>query len=231
MNSTKFYEAFTALILIKMGFINKAYSDSWLQDRPDLQIEDLGIEVTNAISTNEGEQRFFQQKILGCKTVADANSNSVTKTSKNKNKIKTIDGTPYFYVSTGLKPCNEEETSNHIINQIQAKHMKFQNYPNQNRFSEKWLFVFAEDIFSDIFPLNFKSIRCEVDKSIFDRVFILLNHYLIDIKKCSDKDEKVPLDEEAYLEMSVEASRIIGSPDLKEKANSLKKYKNLKHGI
>jgi hypothetical protein len=59
-------EAYAALILIKTTQICEPLSTDWLKDRPDLQIGNFGIEVTEAIDEKGGEQRQLDSRILKC---------------------------------------------------------------------------------------------------------------------------------------------------------------------
>lgn len=228
MNKNKFYEAFAALILVKADVIKESFNNSWLKDRPDLQIGDLGIEVTEAISTKQGEQRFFQQEILDCKTVDDANKLPITTTPKNRNRVIQIENTPYFFVSTGLEKADEKETSNLIVSRIRMKNKMFKDYPDLLRFRERWVFVFVEDVFSALFPVDFQCIKAEIGNSDFDGAFVMLNHDLLIIKNGVDKEVVCSLNERDFLELSVEASRIIGASDIKKKEEFLEKYKKMK---
>jgi len=46
-------EAYAALVLIKTTQIIESFSTDWLKDKPDLQISNFGMEVTEAIDEKE----------------------------------------------------------------------------------------------------------------------------------------------------------------------------------
>lgn len=229
MSGNEFKEAFAAIILIEAGIITQPFNSNWLKDRPDLQLGDLGIEVTEAISTDEGEQRFFQQEMLDCNNIEEVNKLPITKTPKNRNKAKQLGETPLHYVSTSLEIFDEDKTSNLIVSRILSKNEKFPEYPNQEIFSKRWLFIFAEDIFVSISPLDFNRIKSEANNSIFDRVFIMLNYDLIETGKGVTEEIKKSFEAEKFLELSVEASKIINAPDVEKKEDALRKYKVMKN--
>ncbi|MGI6665302.1 MAG: hypothetical protein ACOX3W_07825 [Christensenellaceae bacterium] len=53
--SKKYVEVWPAFALIKAGIITEPFSKEWLSDRPDLQIDNFGIEVVNAVEPLVGE--------------------------------------------------------------------------------------------------------------------------------------------------------------------------------
>ena len=59
----KYKEAWAALAMIKwISFINP-FSTDWLKDGPDLQIDSIGIEVTEAIEPLEENNGIFKMNL------------------------------------------------------------------------------------------------------------------------------------------------------------------------
>ena len=108
----KYKEAWAALAMIKMDIIHKPFSTDWLKDGPDLQIDSIGIEVTEAIEPLEGEQRHFQNELIKCLTFQGAqNLNNSYQFRNSKTSAKRLGDTdlPFIY-RTSLEEKNSHTT-------------------------------------------------------------------------------------------------------------------------
>ena len=59
----KYKEAWAALAMIKMDIIHKPFSTDWLKDRPDLQIDSVRIEVTEAMNLWKENNGIFKMNL------------------------------------------------------------------------------------------------------------------------------------------------------------------------
>ena len=183
----KYKEAWAAFAMIKTGIINEPFSIEWLQDRPDLQIKQIGIEVTDAIESLEGEQRHFQNELTRCSTFKEACTLNNSNQSRNsKLKVKPLGKTdlPFIYRSSLVaENPSAINSTNLIIKKIKEKNDKYTKYPNSKYFRRKGLFIQkTDDVFLEtpmitgevLYTLDTNKINVTIQESIFDFVVLYL---------------------------------------------------------
>lgn len=49
-----YFEIYAALVLCEIGYIDAPFNVEWIKEKPDIQYEDIGLEVTRAITSEQG---------------------------------------------------------------------------------------------------------------------------------------------------------------------------------
>lgn len=209
-------EAYAALILIKTKQICEPFSTDWLRDRPDLQIGNFGIEVTEAIDKKGGEQRQLDSRILKCETYENANKyiNNLKYPKKYSSEILQLPGSDRFALMSG-GGYNDKKPIALIVNAIPDKSSKFLNYPDCKMFSRCGLYIFDRELRSSMQLLDTESIRKATKDSVFDVVFVHQVHRLIVVEKEDDLAKEYPFDKINIDETICEVKRVCGSLGIK----------------
>lgn len=209
-------EAYAALILIKTTQICEPLSTDWLKDRPDLQIGNFGIEVTEAIDEKGGEQRQLDSRILKCETYENANKyvKNLKYPEKYSNEILRLKGSDRFALMSG-GGYNDKKPIALIVNAIQDKSSKFLKYPDCKMFSRRGLYIFDGELRPSMQLLDTESIRKATKDSAFDVVFVHQVHRLIVVEKEDDLAKEYPFDKINIAQAICEAKRVCGSLGIK----------------
>lgn len=189
-------------MLVHFNEISECFSSSWLQDRPDLQIEDFGIEVTTAYSEKSAASDAYANKMLGAKDIEIAKKLQ----TKNRNSKEfwpaPIAETGRYSIEYSVKGYDGETKSMHRI--VECINNKQNKWNNGYKFCKsKGLYIRVED---DLLGNPNHEFRPEcilntVTSSIFDVVYFYLcpiyrNHYLFSIKKSTREIRKYVLDQD-----------------------------------
>jgi len=207
-------EAYAALVLIKTAQICEPFSADWLKDKPDLQIGNFGIEVTEAIDKKDGEQRQIDSKILNCETYENANKyiNSLKYPRKYRSEIKQLPDSERFSLMSG-GGYNDKKPLTLIVNSVHDKSRKFLKYPDHKMFSRRGLYIFDQELRPCLQILDIESILIATKDSVFDVVFIHQQHRLIVVEKDNELTKEYPFDKISRNDVICEAKRVCGSPD------------------
>jgi len=222
-------EAYAALILIKTKQICEPFSTDWLRDRPDLQIGNFGVEVTEAIDKKDGEQRQLDSKILQCETYENANKyiNNLKNPEKYSNEIMRLLSSDSFSVGSG-GGYKDKKAIDLIVNAIQDKSSKFLKYPDYKIFLRKGLYIFDRELRPGMQLLDIELIRKMLIDSVFDVLFVHQCNRLIVVEKDDKITKEYTLDTIYKNEVICEAKRVCDSPDYKVCCERAKSYRESK---
>ena len=207
-------EAYAALVLIKTTQIIESFSTDWLKDKPDLQISNFGMEVTEAIDEKDGEQRQIDSRILKCETYENANNyiNNLKYPEKYCSEIVQLPGSDRYALMSG-GGYNDKKFITLIVNAIQDKSSKFLKFPDSKRFSRRGLYIFDRELRPCMQILDTESIWKATKNSVFDVVFIHQLCRLIVVEKDDELTKEYSFDKININEAICEAKRVCGSPD------------------
>lgn len=223
-------EAYAALILINTTQICRPLSTDWLRDKPDLQIGNFGIEVTEAIDKKEGEQRHWDLKVLECETYDNANKfiNNLRDPNKFNSEIMQLPNSDRFSLVDG-GGYDDKRSVTYIINAIKYKSNKFIKYPDFKKFSRRGLYIIDHELRPCSNYLDIELVRKAVKDSVFDVVFVHQWQRLVVIEKDFEETKEFPLDIIDRNEAICEAKGICGSPDYNLCFDRAAVYKKLKN--
>ncbi len=143
-----YFEIYAALTLANIGYFSEPFNIDWIKDKPDIQVNNLGIEVVRDIPSYLGELENLWNKTQG-----------LTKKQKEE-KLKIIDkkekSKEYFSddkMSMSL-PVHDEKL---IVQAIRKKEGKFNLYDQR--------FEIGLFIFSDVFLLD------QIDRDKLIKIF------------------------------------------------------------
>lgn len=225
-NKKKYYETWACLLLTKLGLLPSPFSFNWMKDRPDIQVNnyEYGIEITEAISEYEGEQNSIRNDMLEC---GDFTNASLYSHKKNKTKAVKIGDTNSFGLIDKFGIYNEDDIYNNIIKQINDKNIKYRKYSNYANYNKKGLFIKAVDnmIGSLLYPIfNDVDIKEEINKSIFDIVYLYLNNTLYVYEKGEEKNV-YNLKQSEVVAVNIGALKVLNCPqDLIEQQENVLQY-------
>lgn len=206
-------EAYAALVLIRTAQICEPFSVDWLKDRPDLQINNFGVEVTRAIASKDAEQYQLDSMVLNCETYKNANEyiSNLNRPEEYCSKPKQLPDSDRFSLMSG-GGYDEKKHLNLIIKAIVDKSRKFHKYPDHKIFSRRGLYIFDNEL-HPCMQLNVESIVKATNDSIFDVVFIHQLQKLIVVEKDCMPIQEYPIDKVNIYYDKCEAMRVCGSPD------------------
>jgi hypothetical protein len=207
-------EVYAGLALITIGQIQEPFSMDWLQDRPDLQIGNFGIEVTEAISERQGEKRDIEEKMFSCKTIESLNKYKGTLTKPNKYQfdVLTVPDTSCITIGTG-GGYNEEHSIKVITDSIEKKSDKFRKYPDYERFSRRGLYISAEYLLSPSHQLDKTTLQEATYNSLFDVVFIHCPKKIIEIRRDNEQILEYPFTDCDRDSVKCKALEALGFPE------------------
>ena len=217
-------EAYAALVLVKTAQICEQFSADWLKDKPDLQIGNFGIEVTEAIDKKDGEQRQIDSEILNSETYENADTyiNNLKYPKKYRSEIKQLLGSERFSLMSG-GGYNDKKPLTLIVNAIQDKSRKFLKYPDYKMFSRRGLYISDQELRPCLQLLDIESILKATKDSVFDVVFVHQPHRLIVVEK--DEIKEYPFDKINRNDAICEAKRVCDSPDYEICCERAKAYR------
>ena len=140
----KYDEIYAWLILKDIGFFTMEFSADFIVDQPDLQVGNIGVEVTRAVS------RSNQPKISKMNEIGHLPPDEKRRVLERRDKKGFHKN---YLVEEGVYPLDvisKNEQCEHIIKAIEDKNKKFLSY---KKFETMGLFVNVEssmNIFSDV---------------------------------------------------------------------------------
>lgn len=81
-----YFEIYAALVLSEIGLLDKKFNIEWIKDKPDIQVDDIGVEVTRDIPMEEAEQISYFNRLAG-KTIREKNEELSRIDKKQKSKL------------------------------------------------------------------------------------------------------------------------------------------------
>ncbi|MDR0930405.1 MAG: hypothetical protein LBM38_01465 [Clostridiales bacterium] len=197
--SGKLYqEAFTANLLCNKGIIKSKFSKSWLKQppAPDIVVDKFGIEVTNALIKEDGQQDAFKRQVLSEDTYKDAMDTYTKIQNNNKTapnfSVESIIGMP---VALDKNARSIEEMVKKVIERIKEKNSK--DWLDVTFYTKRGLFIQA---YFAVFPFNnggflkgLEDIRLEFLNTKFDVLYFFHNLGLYIFKRTATKYQCIPL--------------------------------------
>lgn len=219
-------EAYAAFVLVKTAQICKPFSIDWLKDRPDLQVGNFGIEVTRAIDTQDAEQSKLDSEVLACQTYEAAHEkiSKLKKPEKYRSEPRQLPGSNRFSLLSG-GGYDDAKPLKLIVHAIERKNRKFIKYPDYERFSQRGLYIFDDEIRPSGHPLSVESILKPMKDSVFDVVFIHQNNKLIVVDKSNEMLHEYAFGKLDRINAMCEAKRAVDSPDYEIFIERAKEYR------
>jgi len=183
-----------------------------MKDRPDLQVNNFGIEVTRAIDKKDAEQCKLDSKVLSCETYKGANEyiNNLKHPEKYRSKPIQIPSSDKFSLKRG-GGYDDKKPITLIVNAVNDKSKKFCTYPNHMGFLRRGLYVFDDELRPCLQYFDVNLIVKATNDSVFDVVFVHQLHKLIVVER--GKISIQELDKIDIINIKCEVKRISGSPD------------------
>ena len=212
----KYDEAFAALVLFEMNIIkDKPFSQDWLSDKPDLQIDGFGVEVSQAITKDEGKQRKFNIQLLECNNYEEAKELSNSRYFRDsESEVEKWGSTDFPAIHSPVKIGIPSDWTDIIIDSIKVKNEKFQTYTNHNDYSKKGLFLYCKDNMLLLFhgEDHFTRIQNELGSTLFDVIYLLFpsNDFIVIDESTI---ERLVLDNIASGEIMLKAMEILHGID------------------
>ena len=204
-------EIFAALVLVEGGEIATPFSTEWLKDKPDLQIGNIGIEVTESVRESSAAANRFANKMLGCDSYEDA----MEMQNKNRNvdefrPFQILD-TTVFGLDYRTSGWDENNVMWLIARCINNKQEKWRNYTHVHI---RQLYVKVTDDLLGLptHPLNTKIVFDWVNRSIFDKVYLYLQRTLYVFSKGYLVPKIFNFDQETELKIAIESCRLADCP-------------------
>lgn len=210
----KYRNACAALSLIKFNCIQEAFSTDCLQDRPDLQIGQFGIEVTEALLEKQGEKRNVERKMSACENIEKLNEyiNNQKYPNKHNFDIVQFPGTKRFSVGTGGGYA-KEYLLKIITNCIEKKSAMYYKYPNHERFTKRGLYISAGSILLPSHRVDKDLLQSSINSSAFDVVFIHQTEKMTEIKKSNVQTYEYDFTNKDENIIKCKALRALGYPE------------------
>jgi hypothetical protein len=164
-----YYEIYAALVLSKISFLPNEFNIDWIQDKPDIQVGNIGVEVTS------DAPKKYRSKLSIVNNLFNHGYSSDEKTDI----LKTLDKkgilTKDFSDDKNIVQLPVYKDAVILVNAIENKEVKYQEYSKQ--FPNCALFIFSYVFMLDID--EYKITEALKDKKYsFCPIFILSNDIL-----------------------------------------------------
>lgn len=205
-------EIFAALVLVESGEIATPFSTEWLKDKPDLQIGDIGIEVTESVRESSAAADRFANKLLSCYSYEDAMEMQNKNRKADEFRPFQILDTPDFGIDYQTSGWDENDVMYLIAQCINNKQEKWQNYTHVH-IRQLYVKVTDDLLGMPTHPLNTKIVFDWVHRSIFDKVYLYLQRTLYVLKKGYLEPKIFKFDQETELKIAIESCRLADCPE------------------
>lgn len=156
-----YFEIYAALVLCDVDYIDVPFHIDLIQERPDIQYEDIGVEVTRAVSSEEAQQLNYFNKISGKNK--EKKEEILSKIDpKKKSQLWETENKNVLSFPTG--------DGNLLVEAINNKNKKIIDY---KELKSQSLFVYSDLVkdVSEIKEILSKELR--MDDFNFDTIFVL----------------------------------------------------------
>lgn len=126
-----YFEIYAALVLCDIGYISAPFDVDWIREKPDIQYKDKGIEVTRAITSDQGLQYNYFNKVSG-KSLEEKKYILNNIDPRQQSKLWESE-----YLNVSEIPDNH---CGNLLKSINDKNKKIINYKN---FKQQSLFIFS----------------------------------------------------------------------------------------
>jgi len=228
--TNKELEIYAALVLVQASQISEPFSFNWVKDRPGLQINRFGIEVTRAIDKKEAEQCKLDLKVPDCQTLKNANEyiENLKRPNEYRGKPTQLPNSERFSLmrSGGYDDMTPITPITLVVNSIHHKSRKFCSYPSHTMFSRRGLYVFDDELRPYLQNFDTMPILGAINESVFDVVFIHQFHKLVIVEKGKISPQEVLFNKIDTINTKCEVKRISGSPDYENYCERAEKYRH-----
>ena len=204
-------EIFAALVLVESGELTAPFSNEWLKDRPDLQIGNTGIEVTESVRESSAAADRFANKLLSCDSYEDAMEMQNKNRKADEFRPFQILDTPDFGIDYRTSGWDENDVMYLIAQCINNKQEKWKNYIHVH-IRQLYVKVTDDLLGMPTHPLNTKIVFDLVNRSIFDKIYLYLQHTLYAFSKGHLEPKITKFNQETKLKIAIESCRLADCP-------------------